>query len=87
VNEEMEMTWEIQDAKKQFSKIVESALKQGPQYVTKRGVREVVVVSIKEYEVLKAQKQNFKDFLLSCPKLDISLDLDRNQDNPRSLDL
>ena len=45
----MQAIWKLQDAKAQFSKVVENALKIGPQYVTRRGAKAVVVLSAKKY--------------------------------------
>ena len=61
----METIWKLQDAKAQFSKIVNDALKKGPQYVTRRGTKAVVVVSVQEYEELVLEKPSFKEFLLN----------------------
>lgn len=83
----MNATWKLQDAKSQFSKLVEQALKYGPQYVTRRGVTTVVIVSVQEYESLRSHKPGLTEFLLNCPKSDVPLDLDRQRDYPRSLDL
>lgn len=83
----MSVTWKLQDAKAQFSKVVENAIKSGPQYVTRRGDKAVVVLSVKEYEKLVSPKPNFRDFLLSCPKLDEELDIERQKDLPRDIEL
>ncbi len=83
----MNPVWKLQDAKAQFSKVVEDALKIGPQYVTRRGEKAVVVVSIKEYEDLLSSKPSFKDFLLGCPKIDDDFEFERQRDFPRSIDL
>ncbi len=83
----MEKIWKLQDAKAQFSKIVNDALKNGPQYVTRRGTKAVVVVSVQEYEQLLSEKPSFKEFLLSCPKMDQDFELERQQDLPRSIEL
>ena len=80
-------TWKLQDAKRQFSKVVEDALHNGPQYVTRRGITTVVIVSVREYEALTSNKPSFKEFLLNCPKIDQHLDLERQHDYPRSLEL
>ena len=74
----MKATWKLQDAKRQFSKVVEDALHYGPQYVTRRGIATVVIVSVQEYEALTTHKPTFKEFLLNCPKADHDhgLDLD-----------
>ena len=83
----MSTTWKLQDAKSQFSKVVEDALHHGPQYVTRRGVKAVVVVSVQEYEALTTNKPTFKEFLLMCPTIDDELDLERQRDYSRSLEL
>ena len=83
----MSVTWKLQDAKAQFSKVVENAIKSGPQYVTRRGDKAVVVLSVKEYEKLVSPKPNFRDFLLSCPKLDEELKIERQKDLPRDIEL
>jgi prevent-host-death family protein len=83
----MNITWKLQDAKSQFSKVVEEALHHGPQYVTRRGIPTVVIVSVREYEALTTSKPSFQEFLLSCPTIDHEMDLKRTHDYPRSLDL
>jgi len=82
----MRTTWKLQDAKAKFSKIVEDALKIGPQFVTRRGQNAVVVVSIEEYEELISDKPSFKEFLLNCPKMENDFDFERQKDFPRSIE-
>lgn len=66
-------TWRLQDAKNQFSKVVEAALHGEPQHVTRRG-REVVVIAADEYERLEklshAAMPGFAEFLRAVPKGD-----------------
>ncbi len=83
----MQAIWKLQDAKAQFSKVVEYALKQGPQFVTRRGSKAVVVLSAKHYENLVLKKPSFKEFLLNCPKMNEGFELERSQDFPRSIEL
>ncbi len=83
----MQAIWKLQDAKAQFSKIVEYALKRGPQFVTRRGAKAVVVISAKHYEDLVSNKPSFKEFLLSCPKMDEGFELEREKDFPGSIEL
>ncbi len=83
----MNTTWKLQDAKARFSKIVEDALKTGPQYVTRRGQSAVVVVSVDEYEDLISEKPSFKDFLLNCPKMEADFKIERQKDLPRDIEL
>lgn len=83
----METVWKLQDAKSQFSKVVEEALKSGPQYITRRGTKTVVILSVTEYEELISNKLSFKEFLLSCPKIDEDLKIERQKDYPRDMEL
>lgn len=83
----LKTNWTLQDAKNKFSQLVNEALTQGPQYVMRRGVDTVVVLSVRDYEELTAHKQSFADFLLSCPKLDTDDPFQRRQEYPRELDL
>ena len=81
----MKNTWKLRDAKSQFSKVVEDALKEGPQYVTRSGKKAIVILPTQKYESLTS-KSNFKDFLLSCPKVE-GFDLERQKDLPRDVEL
>jgi prevent-host-death family protein len=83
----METVWKLQDAKSQFSRVVENALKSGPQYVTRRGAKAVVVLSVKDYEKLISNKPSFKEFLLSCPTMDEDFQVERQKDYPRDIEL
>jgi len=83
----MKTVWKLQDAKSQFSKVVEDALKKGPQYITRRGTKTVVVLSVREYEELISNKLDFKAFLLSCPKMDEDFEIERQKDYPRDIEL
>lgn len=66
-------TWQLQDAKNKFSALVERATKEGPQFVTRRGVKTVVVMSVEEYERLRPER-DFKAFLESFPAGDFSVE-------------
>ncbi len=83
----MKTIWKLQEAKNKFSKVVRDALSSGPQYVTRRGLETVVVLSVKEYESLISKKQPFNKFLLSCPRMDDDFEIERQKDYPRSIDL
>ena len=65
-------SWRLQDAKAQFSAVVDAALNGEAQLVTRRGKRAVVVVSASEYDRLcqgeRAQAPGFIDHLLSMPR-------------------
>lgn len=82
----MGSTWKLQDAKARFSQIVDDALKIGPQFVTRRGKKAVVVLSTDEFEKMISHKPSFKEFLLNCPKIDDDIEFDRQKDFSRNIE-
>ena len=46
-------SWQVQDAKARFSELLDTALNQGPQVVTRRGVETAVLVPIQEWRRLQ----------------------------------
>jgi prevent-host-death family protein len=64
------MNWQLQDAKNQFSKVVQKARTEGPQIVTLRGERAAVVLSAHDYDLLMSGRPNLVDDLLSGPLWD-----------------
>ncbi len=59
------MVWQVYDAKARFSELLDAALKDGPQVVTRRGVETAVLVPIDEWKRLKGEKrESLKDVLL-----------------------
>lgn len=64
------MNWPLQDAKNQFSKVVQKARSEGPQTVTLRGERAAIVLSAEDYDALLAGKPSLVDDLLSGPAWD-----------------
>ena len=83
----METKWQLQDAKNRFSELVEKAITLGPQTVTKRGKETVVVLSVEEYKKLTKPKTNLVDFFKNSPLHDIEIDLERDKDLPREIEL
>ncbi len=64
------MDWQLQDAKNQFSKVVQKARFEGPQEITVRGQRAAVVLSAKDYDALRAGRPTLVDDLLAGPLWD-----------------
>ncbi len=67
------MEWQLQDAKNQFSKVVQKARHEGPQEITVRGERAAVVLSAVDYDALRAGRPTLVDDLLSGPTWDDGL--------------
>ncbi|MGN6565929.1 MAG: type II toxin-antitoxin system Phd/YefM family antitoxin [Thermomicrobiales bacterium] len=57
------MCWRMQEARRQYSALVQRALDEGPQVVTRRDEAVVVVISAQEYARLARSVPDFADFL------------------------
>ncbi|MCA1974228.1 MAG: type II toxin-antitoxin system Phd/YefM family antitoxin [Caenispirillum sp.] len=66
-------TWQIQEARSQFSALVDEALEHGPQRITRHGRKAVVVVSEEEWERLSNAVPAFGRMLADCPLEDDDL--------------
>ncbi|MBT8367126.1 MAG: type II toxin-antitoxin system Phd/YefM family antitoxin [Deltaproteobacteria bacterium] len=77
--------WQLQDAKNRFSEVVNKALRDGPQVVTRRGKKTVVVMSVEQYQILVRPKVNIVDFFQESPLRGEDLDLTRNKDSAREV--
>ena len=62
--------WQVHEAKRKFSELIERARAEGPQTITRHGRERAVVLSIEAYRKLEAAKPDFKAYLLAGPKLD-----------------
>ena len=80
------MAWQLQAAKQHFSELVSRARRDGPQVVTKHGKEAVVVVSVEEYQRLRAGEPNLVEFIRSAPDFAL-LDLRRTGDRGRAVEL
>jgi prevent-host-death family protein len=80
------MVWQLQSAKQKFSEVVDRAIAEGPQVVTRRGRAVVVVVAIDAYRRLSEGGQDFKRFLVEGPDFE-SLEFDRSKETGRAIEL
>jgi prevent-host-death family protein len=75
-------TWQLQDAKARFSDVVDSAINEGPQLITRRGVEKAVIVSMEEWQRILARRadalaneeerrRRVQEFLQSAPPFDV----------------
>jgi antitoxin Phd len=79
--------WRLQDAKNRFSEVVNKALAEGPQVVTRRGEEVVVVVAKEEFARLRKSHSNLVDFFRKSPLVGVDLDLEHDRSLPRDLKL
>ncbi len=79
------MTWNLAEAKNRLSEVVNLALSQGPQTITRRS-DSVVVVSAADYAELTGKRPGFKDYLSQGESFD-GLELTRDQSPSREVSL
>jgi antitoxin Phd len=67
------MPWQLQDAKARFSELVQKAIEEGPQTVTRHGKEAVVILSAEEYRKLQAWRPGLLEVLMSGPEGELEL--------------
>ncbi len=80
-------SWSVADAKAHLSEVIENALHDGPQTITRRGKKAVVVVSADEWEQRTRPKQSLVEFFRNSPLYGSGIDLERVHEYPRDIDL
>lgn len=81
------MNWQLQEAKNKLSKVVEEARSSGPQIITVRGKEAAVVLSIEAYSELMRRKETLLEFFQNSPLRGVDLDITRDQDMGRDVEL
>jgi prevent-host-death family protein len=82
--------WQLQVAKARFSELFRRARSEGPQLITRQGKECVVMISDEQYERLvgKAhQPKNLLQFFRESPLVGVDLDLERDKDEGRDIEL
>lgn len=79
------MTWKLADAKNRLSEVVNLALSEGPQTISRRG-DEVILISKDEFLRRTGGRESFTDFLLGSPSLE-GVDLTRSTEGMRTVSL
>lgn len=83
----MNNIWQLQEAKSKFSELVERALANGVQIVTRRGRKTVVILPFEEYERLSRRTSSLAQFLLASPLAGSELNVERDKREPRSIEI
>ena len=66
----MSAIWQVQEAKNHFGELIDRALSEGPQTVTRHGKPVVRVVAVTEGDAQAPADDGFLEFLLSAPKVE-----------------
>ena len=83
--------WQLQQAKNRFSEVVDRAIQEGPQTVTRHGKDAWVIVSANEFQRASAaaerQSQSLAEFLSNSPLRGSKLRIRRSRDTGRLVKL
>jgi antitoxin Phd len=82
--------WQVQTAKARFSEVFRLARTAGPQRITRQGKEGVVMISDEQYEQLKLrsrQPKSLVQFFRESPLAGVELDLERDQDSGREIEI
>jgi prevent-host-death family protein len=79
--------WTVASAKAKFSEVVERAMSEGPQAVTRNGKEAVVVVSAAEWKRRTKPKESLVEFFMNSPLRGSGLKIERIKGGPRPIDL
>lgn len=79
--------WQLQEAKAKFSKLVDDAIRDGYQTITRNGEVVAIVVSQKDFEYYRKPEGTLIDFFNRAPFPDVDLDLSRDKDSGRDTEL
>jgi antitoxin Phd len=82
--------WQLQAAKARFSELFRRARSEGPQRITRQGEEGVVMISDELYERLMGkvhQPKSLLQFFRESPLVGIELDLERDQNEGRDIEL
>ena len=60
-------SWQLQEAKNKLSELIERTLEEGPQVITRHGVKVVVVMPYAGYRKLTTSDVRLGDFLMASP--------------------
>jgi prevent-host-death family protein len=86
----MARKWQLQQAKNRLSEVVDLALEEGPQTVTRHGKEVVVVVAKAEFDrrrTRRGPRGTVLSFLRGLSFKNAGLDLSRSKDLDRDLEL
>ena len=72
-------SWQLQEAKNKLSELIDRALKEGPQVITRHGKAIAVVMPFARYKKLTAPRKRLGDFLMASPLRKSGLVIERDR--------
>jgi len=80
-------TWTVAEAKAKLSEVIDQALSEGPQIVTRSGRKAVVIVAAEEWDRKTRRQGNLAEFFAASPLSESGLKVRRSKDGLRRTDL
>src|SRR2546423_1326733 len=83
-------SWQLQAAKARFSEVFRLARTEGPQLITRQGKEGVVMIPVEQFDKLMIRTRQAKSlvqFFRESPLVGLELDLERDRDTGRDIDL
>lgn len=75
--------WTLEEAHAHLGQVLDQALTQGPQHITREGQTTAVLVSAAEWELKTARPHNLAEFFAASPLRGSGLVVERLTDGPR----
>jgi len=79
--------WTVAEAKAKFSEVLDRAIAQGPQTITRKGRTAAIVVGAEEWERKTARVGSLAEFFAGSPLRGSGLKIRRAKNRPRKLHL
>ena len=78
--------WTVAHAKAKLSEVIQRA-RTVPQIITRNGKPSVVIVSVDEWDRKSSRQGSLASFLMNSPLRGSQIDVERQHDQPRGIDL
>lgn len=79
--------WTVAEAKAKFSEVIERAISDGPQTITRNGRTTAVVVGAEEWQRKTKRVGNLAEFFAGSPLRESGLKIRRLKERPRKINL
>jgi prevent-host-death family protein len=80
-------SWTVSEAKANFSEMIERAMSEGPQTITRKGRTAAVVVAAEEWQRKTKRVGNLAEFFAASPLRESGLKVRRLKERPRKVHL
>lgn len=80
-------SWTVAEAKAKFSEVIERAMSEGPQTITRKGRTAAVVVGAEEWERKTRRVGTLAEFFAASPLRGSGLKVRRQTERPRKINL